>query len=186
MVLHFPSTVLNSPLALLWVCSEGRLGTWAQFANHSSGSSVNKVDWTAGLALVDGMWKHVKETPWSCLSLIIGTPEGYLILIKMPNCYPLSLITVVLTPVKRGTAGLSHIHRKPIAIEGLAISSPGKNLQNYKPSKLVHFIQPFIFLLPMHHSPVHIALQMTIRIKSISVCIWITSEDINTKFLCKY
>lgn len=105
------------------------------------------------------------------LSFIIGTPEGYLVLIKMPNCYPFSLTTIVLTPVKRGTAGLSHIHRKPIAIAGLAISSPGKNLQNYKPSQLVRFIQPFIFLLSMHHSPVHTALKVTIRIKSVSVCI---------------
>lgn len=51
----------------------------------------------------------------------------------------------------------------------LAFSSPDKNLQNYKPSKFIHSIQPLTFSLSMNHSPIHIAFKITMQIQSVSV-----------------
>lgn len=171
MALCFLWTALNTPRpVLLRVPWEGHRGTWAQFGSRGSKSPVNKVEWAAQSALVDGIWKQVKGTPlWSCLSLIIGTPESYLVLIKIPNHYPLCLITIV-PQNRRATAGLSHIeHTGSQMLSDIASSTPDENLQNYKPSKFIHSIQPLTFSLSRNHSPIHIAFKRTMQIQPVSV-----------------
>ena len=99
--------------------ARGLLGNSAQLVKNSFRSSMH-VRWSEWQNWSRRNLRQGKGIPWREVSFI--TTPG-----KSAYCYPLRLMSIMLTLGKRGTAGLAYrTHRKPSSSADFAVSSLDK------------------------------------------------------------